>query len=131
MIAGALTADEVSLLAQERGFLVSGSDILRFDGHLPPGGFESQGWKQVAPQWGGAGVVVKERRVKDAMSSYLIRRDDGISDGIAGQVFDSYDAAYAVVERYYADICCSDDREYYRIVVATEESGIDDQRGKQ
>ena len=25
------------------------------------------------------------------------------------------DAAYAVVERYYADMCCSDDREYYRI----------------
>ena len=24
-------------------------------------------------------------------------------------------AAYAVVERYYADVCCSDDREYYRI----------------
>ena len=34
------------------------------------------------------------------MSSYRICRDDGISDGIAGQVFDSYDAAYAVVERY-------------------------------
>jgi len=32
MIADALTADEVSLLSQERGFLVSGSDILRFDG---------------------------------------------------------------------------------------------------
>jgi predicted ribosomally synthesized peptide with nif11-like leader len=29
MMADALTADEVSLLAQERGFLVSGSDILR------------------------------------------------------------------------------------------------------
>jgi hypothetical protein len=55
------------------------------------------------------------------MGSYLIRRDDGISDGIAGQVFDSYDAAYAVVERYYADICCSDDREYYRIEVFSEE----------
>jgi hypothetical protein len=41
------------------------------------------------------------------MSSYRICRDDGISDGIAGQVFDSYDAAYAVVERYYADVCCS------------------------
>jgi hypothetical protein len=26
-----------------------------------------------------------------------------------------HDAAYAVVERYYADVCCSDDREYYRI----------------
>jgi hypothetical protein len=36
-------------------------------------------------------------------------------------VFDSYDAAYAVVERYYADICCSDDREYYRIEVFSEE----------
>ena len=55
------------------------------------------------------------------MSSYLIRRDDGISDGIAGQVFDSYDAAYAAVERYYADVCCSDDREYYRIEVLSEE----------
>ena len=54
------------------------------------------------------------------MSNYRICRDDGISDGIAGQVFDSYDAAYAVVERYYADVCCSDDREYYRIVVVSE-----------
>ena len=58
------------------------------------------------------------------MSSYRIRRDDGISDGIAGQVFDSYDAAYGVVERYYADMCCSDDREYYRIVVDDEEPGM-------
>ena len=55
------------------------------------------------------------------MSSCRICRDDGISDGIAGQVFDSYDAAYEVLERYYADVCCSDDREYYRIVVAVEE----------
>lgn len=52
------------------------------------------------------------------MSPYQIHRDDGISDGISGQVFDSYDAAYAVLERYYADTCCSDDREYYRIVEA-------------
>ena len=58
------------------------------------------------------------------MSSYLIRRDDGISDGIAGQVFDSYDAAYEVVERYYADMCCSDDREYYRIVADVENSDL-------
>jgi hypothetical protein len=27
-----------------------------------------------------------------------------------------HDEAYAVLERYYADVCCSDDREYYRIV---------------
>jgi len=55
------------------------------------------------------------------MSSYRICRDDGISDGIAGQVFDSYDAADAVLERYHADVCCSDDHEYYRIVVVSEE----------
>mgnify|MGYP006879037670 CR=1 FL=1 len=61
------------------------------------------------------------------MSRYLIRRDDGISDGIAGQVFDSYDAAYAVLERYYADMCCSDDREYYRIEVLSEELPISPQ----
>ena len=64
------------------------------------------------------------------MTSYLIRRDDGISDGIAGQVFDSYDAAYAVVERYYADVCCSDDREYYLIesVDAPGEQALDANR---
>ena len=33
----ALTADEVSLLAQELGFLVSGSDILRFNGQSASG----------------------------------------------------------------------------------------------
>ncbi|MBM5801741.1 MAG: hypothetical protein FJ077_13120 [Cyanobacteria bacterium K_DeepCast_35m_m2_023] len=46
---------------------------------------------------------------------YRIVRDDGRSDYIAGQVFHSYDAAYAVLERYYGDLCCSDEREYYRI----------------
>lgn len=33
----ALTADEVSLLAQELGFRVSGSDILRFSGQTASG----------------------------------------------------------------------------------------------
>ena len=46
---------------------------------------------------------------------YRIERDDGQRDQIAGQRFASYDEAYAVLERYYADLCCSDDREYYRI----------------
>ena len=49
------------------------------------------------------------------MSQFRIVRDDGCSDAIAGQVFDSYDAAHAVLERYYADLCCSDEREYYSI----------------
>ena len=56
------------------------------------------------------------------MSRFRIVRDDGCNDAIAGQVFDSYDAAYVVLERYYGDLCCSDDREFYRIV---EESDAD------
>ncbi len=46
---------------------------------------------------------------------YQIVRDDGKIDSIAGKKFSSYDEAYALLERYYADLCCSDDREYYRI----------------
>ena len=46
---------------------------------------------------------------------YRIHRDDGQHDAIAGQTFGSYDEAHAVLERYYGDLCCSDDREYYRI----------------
>jgi hypothetical protein len=49
------------------------------------------------------------------MSRYVIRRDDGLEDAIAGRRFEHYDDAYAVLERYYADLCCSDDRAYYRI----------------
>jgi hypothetical protein len=47
---------------------------------------------------------------------FQIQRDDGQHDGIAGRNYASYDEAYAVLERYYGELCCSDDREYYRIV---------------
>ena len=53
---------------------------------------------------------------------YVIVRDDGCCDGIAGQQFRGYDEAYDVLERYYGDLCCSDEREYYR-VVALADSG--------
>lgn len=46
---------------------------------------------------------------------FRIQRDDGVCDGIAGQSFSSFDEAYAVLERYYGDLCCSDEREVYRI----------------
>ncbi len=49
------------------------------------------------------------------MTRYRIVRDDGLTDTIAGQTFGSYDEAYAVLERYYGDLCCSDEREYYSI----------------
>jgi hypothetical protein len=53
--------------------------------------------------------------------SFRILRDDGACDAITRQSFASYDEAYAVLERYYADLCCSDDRQYYRI----EEGPVD------
>jgi iron-sulfur cluster repair protein YtfE (RIC family) len=49
------------------------------------------------------------------MTRYVILRDDGLRDAIAGQLFASYDEAYTVLERYSADFCCSDEREPYRI----------------
>jgi hypothetical protein len=42
--------------------------------------------------------------------SFRILRDDGACDAITGQSFASYDEAHAVLERYYGDLCCSDDR---------------------
>ena len=49
-------------------------------------------------------------------TTYRIIRDDGLQDDIAGRSFASFDEAYVVVESYYADTCCSDDSETYRIV---------------
>ena len=49
------------------------------------------------------------------MCRYRIVRDDGQMDTIAGKSFATYDAAYAVLERYYGALCCSDEREYYSI----------------
>jgi hypothetical protein len=49
------------------------------------------------------------------MTRYVILRDDGLSDVIACQMFNSYDEAYIELERYVADFCCSDERESYRI----------------
>ena len=49
------------------------------------------------------------------MRSYRIVRDDGLQDAIAGRSYASYDEAHALLERYYGDLCCSDERETYRI----------------
>ena len=49
------------------------------------------------------------------MTRYRIQRDDGVSDAITNRLFPNYTEAHMELERYYADLCCSDDREYYRI----------------
>ena len=50
-------------------------------------------------------------------------RSDQSEDGLTRQRFDSYDAAYDELERYYGDFCCSDDdRVEYTIVCEASES---------
>jgi hypothetical protein len=56
------------------------------------------------------------------MTRYRIVRDDGQPDSIASQRFATYDAAHAVLKRYYGGLCCLDEREYYRI---EQESGAE------
>ena len=59
-----------------------------------------------------------ENLSSDVMS-FRIQRDDGHADLLTSRIFDSYDAAYIELERYYADFCCSDDeRVEYNIVAA-------------
>jgi hypothetical protein len=57
------------------------------------------------------------------MTQYRIRRDDGVSDSITKRLYASYNEAHQELERYYADLCCSDDREYYRIEEDTSARG--------
>jgi len=57
------------------------------------------------------------------MTQYRIRRDDGVSDAITKRLYASYNEAHQELERYYADLCCSDDREYYRIEEDTSARG--------
>ena len=50
-------------------------------------------------------------------------RSDQSEDGLTRQRFDSYDAAYDELERYYGDFCCSDDdRVEYSIVCEPSDS---------
>ena len=47
---------------------------------------------------------------------YCIVRDDLQEDAITRLKFDCYDDAYDELERFYGDLCCSDERIEYSIV---------------
>ena len=50
-------------------------------------------------------------------SRHRIVRSDRTEDNLTRQHFDSYDAAYDELARYYEDFCCSDDdRVEYTII---------------
>ena len=56
-------------------------------------------------------------------SRHRIVRTDQAQDHLTRQRFDSYDAAYDELERYYGDFCCSDDdRVDYTIVSEPSDS---------
>ena len=42
-------------------------------------------------------------------TTHCIVRSDGESDALTRQSYSSYDMAYEQLERYYGDLCCSDD----------------------
>lgn len=50
-------------------------------------------------------------------------RDDGVEDAITRLRFASYDEAYDELERFYGDLCCSDDRIEYAIRVIETPGG--------
>ena len=50
------------------------------------------------------------------IQSIRIVRDDGQQDAITRRCYSHYDEAYDVLERFYADLCCSDERIEYSIV---------------
>ena len=56
-------------------------------------------------------------------SRHRIVRSDQSEDGLTQKRFDSYNAAYDELERYYGDFCCSDDdRVEYTIVSEPSDS---------
>ena len=54
----------------------------------------------------------------DRILMVRIVRDDGVEDALTRRCFSSYDEAYDELERFYADLCCSDERIEYSIITA-------------
>ena len=54
----------------------------------------------------------------DRIQRVRIVRDDGIEDSLTRREYSTYDEAYDELERFYADLCCSDERVEYSITVA-------------
>ena len=53
-------------------------------------------------------------------TTHRIVRSDGQQDQLTKQVFSSYDAAYDELDRYYGELCCSDDDRVDYAIVKTD-----------
>ena len=51
-----------------------------------------------------------------------VMRDDGIQDCLTRRSYSTYDEAYDTLERFYGDLCCSDERIEYSIVTTESPS---------
>ncbi len=63
-----------------------------------------------------------DREDAQATAPHRIVRSDGQHDDLTRQSFSSYDMAYEQLERYYGDLCCSDDDRIDYIIVAMNPS---------
>ena len=54
---------------------------------------------------------------RDRPPVHRIIRRDGQEDGLTRQSYSSYDMAYEQLERYYGDLCCSDDDQIDYVIV--------------
>ena len=56
------------------------------------------------------------KKLSVSVPLYRIVRDDLQEDEITRLQFNCYDSAYDELERFYGDLCCSDERIEYSIV---------------
>ena len=56
------------------------------------------------------------KKLSVSVPLYRIVRDDLQEDAITKLQFSCYDSAYDELERFYGDLCCSDERIEYSIV---------------
>ena len=55
---------------------------------------------------------------RDQLQVVKVVRDDGVEDALTRRCYATYDEAYDELERFYGDLCCSDDRVEYSITLA-------------
>ena len=60
-------------------------------------------------------MIVERTVANDPM--FRIIRDDQLEDSITKLKFYRYDDAYDELERFYGDLCCSDERIEYSIIM--------------
>ena len=67
-------------------------------------------------------VIATASLSKSHADGFRIVRDDGVEDSVTRMRFGSYDDAYDELQRFYGDLCCSDERIEYAIQAVPDAS---------